>query len=305
MSVLVVGSVAFDSIETPFGSRQDVVGGAATYFALAASCFTKVHVVGAVGEDFGPAHMQVLQRRGIDLSGLERVKGKTFRWAGRYSYDLNSRETLDTQLGVFEKFNPRIPESCLAPDLLFLGNIDPDLQWSVLQQVKRPRLVGCDTMNFWIEGKLASLKRTLSGVDTLVINDSEARELAGEANLVKAAALIRAMGPKILIVKRGEFGAAAFGSGAPFAVPALLLDTVNDPTGAGDSFAGGMMGYLAAHAGEGSIGESALRRAIAMGSVMASFTVQSFGVEGLLDLTRERIDQRYEEFRRLSHFHEA
>lgn len=303
MSVLVVGSVAFDSIETPFGSRRDVVGGAATYFALAASYFAPVQVVGAVGEDFSEEHMSVLQRRRIDLRGLARLRGRTFRWSGRYSYDLNARETLDTQLGVFESFDPRIPAPYSDPGFLFLGNIDPDLQRSVLSQVRRPRLVGCDTMNFWIEGKLEALKRTLAAVDVLVINDSEARELAREANLVKAAAAIRTMGPKILIVKRGEFGAAAFGADAPFAVPALLLDSVIDPTGAGDSFAGGLMGYIAETSGDGPISDAIMRRAIAMGSVMASFTVQSFGVEGLLNLSREQIDQRYEEFRRLSHFH--
>ncbi len=300
MSVLVVGSVAFDSIETPFGAREEVVGGAATYFALAASCFAPVQIVAAVGEDFGPEHMQVLQRRGIDLKGLERLPGRTFRWAGRYSYDLNSRDTLDTQLGVFESFAPRIPDGYEAPDFLFLGNIDPELQSGVLEQVRRPRLVGCDTMNFWIEGKPEALKTTLKRVDMLVINDSEARELAGEPNLVKAAALIRAMGPKTVIVKRGEFGAAAFDGSPPFAVPALLLDSVMDPTGAGDSFAGGMMGYLASKAGDGPVTEPLVRRAIAMGTVMASFTVQAFGVEGLLDIDQARIDERYAIFRRLS-----
>lgn len=305
MSVLVVGSVAFDSIETPFGARQEVVGGAATYFALAASYFTQVHVVGAVGDDFGPEHMEILERRGIDLGGLTRMEGATFRWSGRYSYDLNTRDTLDTRLGVFEKFNPIISEEHRRPDYLFLGNIDPEIQLGVVRQVKRPRLVGCDTMNFWIEGKPEALSRTLAHVDMLVINDSEARELAREANLVKAAATIRAMGPKTLIVKRGEFGAAAFGPGSPFAVPALLLDSVLDPTGAGDSFAGGMIGYLASVASDGPITEGMMRRAIAMGSVMASFTVQSFGVEGLLDLASERIDGRFQEFRRLSHLDEA
>lgn len=305
MSVLVVGSVAFDTIRTPFGSRERVVGGAATYFALAASYFAPVRIVAAVGDDFGPDEIRVLDRRGIDLAGLERLPGKTFFWAGEYSYDLNSRDTLDTRLGVFERFAPRIPETWRKPEFLFLANIDPDLQRSVLEQVERPRLVGCDTMNFWIEGKPESLKRTLRQVDALVINDSEARELAGEANLVRAAEAIRALGPKTLIVKRGEFGAAAFGATAPFAVPALLLDSVQDPTGAGDSFAGGMMGYLASRPGEGPIGDEAMRRAIAMGSVMASFTVQSFGVEGLLDRTREEIDARYAQFRALSRIDEG
>ncbi|HET6374264.1 MAG TPA: PfkB family carbohydrate kinase [Candidatus Polarisedimenticolia bacterium] len=304
MPILVVGSVAFDSIETPFGARSEVVGGAATYFALAASYFAPVQVVGAVGEDFGSDHRAILQRRGIDLQGLQTLKGNTFRWAGRYSYDLNARETLDTRLGVFQDFAPTIPEPYRRPDYLFLGNIDPDLQSSVLSQVARPRLVGCDTMNFWIEKKVESLKKTLSQVDLLVINDSEVRELAHEPNLVRAAAVIREMGPKMLIVKRGEFGAAAFGASSPFAVPALLLDSVNDPTGAGDSFAGGMMGYLAASSTGGPPTEALIRRAIAMGSVMASFTVQSFGVDGLLDLSKEQIDRRYAELRGLTSLQE-
>ena len=305
MSVLVVGSVAFDSIETPFGARREIVGGAATYFALAASHFTSVQVVGAVGEDFGPDHMAILEHRSINLEGLERLPGETFRWSGRYAYDLNQRDTLETRLGVFATFNPQIPEAHRSPDLLFLANIDPDVQLAVLRQVKRPRLVGCDTMNFWIEGKPDALRRLLAQVDMLVINDGEARQLADEANLVRAASIIRAMGPKILIVKRGEFGAAAFGNAGPFAVPALLLDSVQDPTGAGDSFAGGLMGYLARHASGSDINDRIIRRAIAMGSVMASFTVQSFGVEGLLDLTQEQIAERFAAFRELSHLGDA
>jgi len=301
MSVLVVGSVAYDSIETPFGSRDEVVGGAATYFSLAASHFTDVHVVAAVGEDFGDEAMRVLDRSGIHLEGLERVPGKTFRWKGRYHYDLNERETLDTQLGVFERFEPRVPEGIRIPGFLFLANIDPVLQYDVMKQVERPRLIGCDTMNFWIEGKPKELARTLAEVDLLIINDSEARELAGEPNLVKAAGIIRRMGPRTLIVKRGEFGAASFFPEALFAVPALLLESVVDPTGAGDSFAGGVFGYLAANAGDGAIDERLMRRAIAMGCVMASFTVQSFGVEGLLDLTEDRIAERFAQFRALSH----
>ncbi len=301
MAVLVVGSIAFDSIETPFGARRDLLGGAATYFALAASHFTEVQVVAAVGEDFGDAPMAVLDHPAIDLTGLQRLPGPTFRWSGRYAYDLNARDTLETRLGVFERFRPVIPEAYRRADLLFLANIDPELQLDVVSQVERPRLVGCDTMNFWIEGKPEALRRTLARVDLLVINDGEARELAREPNLVKAAAAIRAMGPRTLIVKRGEFGAAAFGASAPLAVPALLLDSVLDPTGAGDSFAGGLMGYLASRTGGGPITDAHVRRAIAMGSVMASFTVQAFGVEGLVGLTRERIEQRYQELRRLSH----
>ena len=306
MSVLVVGSVAFDTVETPFGARREMLGGAATYFSLAASYFTSVQVVAAVGEDFGEEPMDLLHRRGVDTRGLTRLPGETFRWSGRYAFDLNTRETLETRLGVFATFEPKVPEAHRQPDYLFLGNIDPEVQLRVLRQVKRPRLVGCDTMNFWIEGKPRALADTLAEVDLLVINDSEARELAHEPNLVKAAAAIRAMGPKVLIVKRGEFGAAAFGAASPFAVPALLLDAVQDPTGAGDSFAGGMMGYIAAHAGhDGAITEVLMRRAIAMGTVMASFTVQSFGVDGLLDLSMERIEERFEQFRRLSHLGEA
>ena len=304
MSVLVVGSVAFDSIETPFGARREIVGGAATYFSLAASCFTKVSIVGAVGEDFRDDHLALLNRRDIDLSGLERCKGETFRWAGRYHFDLNTRDTLETKLGVFADFKPKVPERLRKPGSLFLANIDPDLQYDVLSQVARPALVGCDTMNYWIEGKLESLKKTLGKVDVLVINDGEARQLAGEPNLVRAAAAIRGMGPSTLIVKRGEFGAAAFGNNGIFAVPALLLDTVVDPTGAGDSFAGGFMGYLSKHAERGVIDDHMMRRAIAMGCVMASFAVQSFGVEGLLDLDQARIQKRYEEFRALSHIGE-
>ncbi len=304
MSVLVVGSVAFDSIETPFGARREIVGGAATYFSLAASYFTKVSIVGAVGSDFGPEHLATLDRRGIDLTGLERCVGETFRWAGRYHFDLNTRDTLETRLGVFADFVPKVPERLRKPGYLFLANIDPDLQRDVLSQVDRPRLVGCDTMNYWIEGKLESLRRTLAKVDVLVINDSEVRQLAGEPNLVRAAAIIRGMGPSMLIVKRGEFGAAAFGNDGVFAVPALLLDAVVDPTGAGDSFAGGFMGYLARHAGSGPPDDRLTRRAIAMGCVMASFSVQAFGVEGLLDLDPARIQQRYDEFRALSHIEE-
>jgi sugar/nucleoside kinase (ribokinase family) len=305
MAVLVVGSVAFDSIETPFGARHEMLGGAATYFSLAASYFTQVQVVAAVGHDFGDEHVDVLRGRGIDVHGLERLPGETFRWAGRYEFDLNIRHTLDTRLGVFAGFEPRVPEPFRRPEFLFLGNIDPEVQLRVLRQVERPRLVGCDTMNFWIEGKPQALAATLAEVDVLVINDSEARELAHEPNLVRAAAAIRAMGPKTLIVKRGEFGAAAFGAALPFAIPALLLDQVQDPTGAGDSFAGGMMGYLASRTGGGVITDTAMRRAIAMGCVMASFTVQAFGVSGLLNLTQERIEERYEQFRRLSHLDEA
>jgi sugar/nucleoside kinase (ribokinase family) len=305
MSVLVVGSVAFDSIETPFGRHSEMLGGAATYFSLAASYFTQVQVVAAVGEDFGDGHVDVLRSRGVDVRGLVRLPGETFRWAGRYEFDLNIRHTLDTRLGVFAGFEPRVPEAFRSPEFLFLGNIDPEVQLRVLRQVRRPSLVGCDTMNFWIEGKPQALAATLAEVDVLVINDSEARELAHEPNLVRAAAAIRAMGPKTLIVKRGEFGAAAFGAAMPFAVPALLLDQVQDPTGAGDSFAGGMMGYLASRTEGGAITDTAMRRAIAMGCVMASFTVQSFGVDGLLHLTPERIEERYEQFRRLSHLDEA
>ncbi len=299
MGILVVGSVAFDSVKTPFGARDEILGGAATYFSIAASYFAEVSIVAVVGEDFPEKHLQFLQQKGIDLSGLERRKGKTFRWKGEYGFDLNTRTTLDTQLNVFAEFAPKLPAQYRTKEYLFLGNIDPDLQRSVLEQMTRPKLVACDTMNYWIENKRDALVRTLSMVDLLVINDSETRELADDPNLIRAARKILALGPKTLVVKRGEYGVLMFSGRSVFGIPAYPVEDVLDPTGAGDSFAGGLMGYLAA---AGSRDDVSLRRAVVFGSVMASFNVTDFGPTQLGNLTFTEIEARYREFRTLAHF---
>ncbi len=299
MGILVVGSVALDSVKTPFGQRDEVLGGAATYFGVAASYFSDVSVVAAVGEDFPKEHVEFLRRKGIDTSGLQIEKGNTFRWRGEYSADLNTRRTLETQLNVFADFSPKLHSSHCSQDYVFLGNIDPDLQRLVLQQVKHPKLVACDTMNYWIEGKRPSLLTTLSKIDLLIINDEEARELAAEHNLYRAAPIILEMGPKILVIKRGECGALLFNSGSVFSIPAFPVEEVLDPTGAGDSFAGGLMGYLAA---TGKCDHMALRKAVAFGSVMASFNVMSFGPQHLGDLTYPEIESRYREFHKIVFF---
>ena len=295
--ILAVGSVAYDTVETPFGSREETLAGSATYFSLAASHFAPVAVVAAVGEDFRQSDLDLLAGRGVDISGVERLPGRTFRWAARYSSDLNDRTTLSTDLGVFASFRPRIPERHRDAPYLFLGNIDPDLQREVCESVRRPRLVACDTMNFWIEGRRDSLLRTLRGIDLLIINDSEAKLLSGETNLAASARGIRAMGPRALIVKRGEYGAVIFGESFTSALPALFLEDVVDPTGAGDSFAGGAIGCLAAM---DAFDEKALRAAVAAGTAMASFTVQGFGLEGLLRATPEAITVRHAEVVRLA-----
>jgi sugar/nucleoside kinase (ribokinase family) len=300
-SILVVGSVAFDSVKTPFGQADEMLGGSATHFSVAASFFAPIRLVGVVGTDFGDTHLQTFRKHKIDLDGLTFANGRTFRWAGEYSFDLNDRKTLDTQLNVFQNFVPVIPESYRNSEYVFLGNIDPDLQLNVLQQIKKPRLVACDTMNFWIEGKVDSLKRTLSHVDILIINDSETRELAGVPNLVKAANKIMAMGPKTLIVKRGEYGVLMFHGKSIFAAPAFPLEDVYDPTGAGDTFAGGFIGALAQ---SGEINERTFRRGIIFGSVMASFNVERFGVERVSDLKRNEIEERFKQFKSLTHFEE-
>jgi sugar/nucleoside kinase (ribokinase family) len=301
MAILVVGSVAYDTVETPFGRAERVLGGSASFFSLAASFFSPVSLVGVVGEDFGDAQLAAFGGRPIDLTGLERTAGKTFHWQGKYSWDLNSRETIRTDLNVFEFFKPKIPASYRGSELVFLGNIDPVLQLDVLEQVARPRIVACDTMNFWIHGKLQELRETLKRVQILLINDAEARELSGEWNLVKAARAIRAMGPRTLVVKKGEHGVLMFDDEGSFAAPAFPLETVFDPTGAGDTFAGGFLGYLA---GARDSGDAALRRAIIMGSTLASFCVEAFSLDRLLTLTRPEIDERYRLFRRLTYFEE-
>jgi sugar/nucleoside kinase (ribokinase family) len=307
MSILVVGSVAYDTVETPFGKAERVLGGSASFFAVAASFFVPVNLVGVVGEDFGEAQLAAFRGRDIDLEGLERVPGKTFHWQGRYSFDLNARETVCTELNAFETFKPKIPARYRRSEHVFLGNIDPVLQREVLDQVERPRLVACDTMNFWIEGKPDELRKTLARVDVLLINDAEARQLSGEWNVLKAARAIRAMGPRVLVVKKGEHGVLMFTEGESFAAPAYPLEEVFDPTGAGDTFAGGFVGYLAAQTG-GAPGTgqpdegAALRRAVIMGSTLASFSVEAFSLDRLLSLTRAEIDARFRLFKQLTHF---
>lgn len=298
-AILVVGSVAFDSVKTPFGEAENVLGGSATYFSVSASFFSSVRVVAVVGSDFTDDHAGVFRRHNIDASGLVRAPGRTFRWKGEYGFDLNEAHTLDTQLNVFESFKPDLPDSYRDAEYVFLGNIDPELQAQVLDQVRQPRVVACDTMNFWINGKLDALKKTLGRVDILVINDGETRMLGGEANLVQAAHKIRAMGPKVLIVKRGEYGVLMFNEDSVFAAPAFPLEEVFDPTGAGDSFAGGFMGHLAR---SGNLDDATFRRAIVYGSVMASFDVEEFSLDGLSRLTRTEIEGRFNQFRKLTHF---
>lgn len=299
MSILVVGSVAYDTVETPFGKAEKVLGGSASFFAVAASFFAPVNLVGVVGDDFGEKELAAFAGRPIDTEGLEHASGRTFHWQGKYSYDLNARETLRTDLNVFEFFKPKIPARYCRSEYVFLGNIDPILQRDVLDQVEKPRLVACDTMNFWISGKPDELRETLKRVDVLLVNDAEVRELSGEWNIVKAARAIRAMGPHTLIVKKGEHGVLMFSKDGSFAAPAFPLETVFDPTGAGDTFAGGFMGYLA---GSPSQDEEALRRAVIMGTTLASFCVEAFSLDRLLTLRRDEIDQRFRLLKRLTHF---
>jgi sugar/nucleoside kinase (ribokinase family) len=299
MSLLVVGSVAFDSVRTPFGEVEEVLGGSATYFSASASFFTPVSLVAVVGEDFPSDMLDFLRARKVQLEGLERRPGRTFRWRGEYGFQLNEARTLETQLNVFQEFRPRLPEGYKKASYVFLANIDPDLQADVLRQVERPKMVAADTMNFWIEGKREALLRTLKEVDILIINDGEARELAREANLVRAARAILSFGPKTIIIKRGEYGALMFNGRAVFAAPAYPLETVFDPTGAGDSFAGGFMGYLAKN---GSLTEASIRQAVIYGSVMASFNVESFSLDRLKTLRSDEVEARYRAFRDLTHF---
>jgi sugar/nucleoside kinase (ribokinase family) len=293
VSILVVGSVFFDSIETPHGKVDRALGGAATYFSVAASFFAPVQMVAAVGEDFPRAEIDFLERRGVDLSGLQVRPGRTGFWAGRYHEDMNQRDTLDLQLNVFADFHPQLPASHRSAQYVFLANIDPKLQALVLDQLAAPGVVGCDTMNHWISGSRGDLEQLLTRVGILVINDEEARLLSGERNVVRAARHLLAMGPKRVLIKRGEYGVIQFSADSVFAVPAFPLEEVFDPTGAGDTFAGGFMGELA-RCGSGS--EAALRRAIVYGSVMASFVVEDFGMNRLRTLTPEAIEHRYRQF---------
>ena len=305
MSILVVGSVAFDDVTSPSGSVKNILAGAATYFSLAASYFTNVRVVAVVGDDFGPDQEQVFHRHGIDIRGVERANGKTFRWGGTYTENLNEAKTDFTHLNVFESFRPQIPKEYEDSDYLFLANIQPTLQADVRHKMTSVRLVGCDTMNYWIKGTPRELAETLKLVDILLINDTEAKMLAHETNLPRAAQKVMAMGPQALVIKHGEYGATiffregAFGFGRhPFRAPALPIDEVKDPTGAGDSFAGGFMGYLAS---QQEVNREVLKRAMFYGSVMGSFVVERFGTERLQSLTRDEIDARFQTFRELTH----
>jgi len=306
MSLIVVGSVAYDGVETPHGKVDRMLGGAATYIALSAGYFTKVGIVAVVGDDFAKEDVDLLSSRGFDLTGLERVPGgKTFFWAGKYSPDMNDRETLRTDLNVFADFNPKIPAAYRSSPYLFLGNIQPELQRSVRAQMNGVRLTGGDTMNYWIRDFRPQLLETLKQWDFLLINDAEARQLSGAYNLRRAAAKILDMGPHTLIIKRGEYGAILFRLDTHFMVPGYLLEDVFDPTGAGDSFAGGFIGYLAGQGislQEGEIDQAELRRAVIYGSVMGSFCCEKFGVDRFRTLTREEIEARYQEFKTCTAF---
>ena len=301
MSVLVVGSVALDSVETPFGKADDVLGGSATFFSASASLLTDVCVVGVIGSDYPVEKLEPLTKRGVDFSGLERAEGNSFRWRGRYRHDLNSAETLETHLGVFSHFSPKIPDKLKSAPYLFLANIDPRLQLDVLEQVQKPKLVACDTMNFWIQSRRPDLLRLLGHVDLVTLNDAEARQLTEKFNLVQAAQWIMARGPRVVIIKKGEHGAFYFDHNSIFFAPAFPLESVFDPTGAGDSFAGGFIGYLAA---TGDLSEANMRRAVIYGSVMGSFAVEKFSIERLLTVTRPEIEQRMRDMRRLVAFEE-
>jgi sugar/nucleoside kinase (ribokinase family) len=302
MSLLVVGSVAYDAVETPFGKCEKMLGGSASHFSISASYYTDVRIVGVVGGDFEAADQAVLEAHNINITDLERVPdGKTFRWFGRYDYDLNVAHTLDTHLNVFADFKPKLSDDSKKSRLLFLGNIQPDLQREVREQMPDAELVALDTMNLWIETTRESLLRTIRGVDVVIINDAEARQLTGIPNLIKAARTILAWGPKALIVKRGEYGAALFTKESYFAIPAYPLESVFDPTGAGDTFAGGFMGYLSS---QEKLDEAAMRRAMIFGSVMASFNVEEFGTDRVRRLTHKEINERFHTFKRMTHFEE-
>lgn len=304
MSILVVGSVALDSVETPFGRVKEALGGAATYFSIAASLYAPVNLVAIVGTDFPQEHIELLKERGVDLKGMQIAKGKTFRWSGRYDYDLGTAETLDTQLNVFASFHPRLPEEYWASKYIFLANIDPLVQLEVLEQVKNPRLVVLDTMNYWISYKKEALTEAMAAVDIVMVNESEARQYANTFSLVRATRKILSLGPRAVVVKKGEYGAAMFSANEDprasfFFVPAYPLEKINDPTGAGDSFAGGFIGYLAQ---QDDCSDECLKRAIVHGSIVASFAVEEFSIDRLRRLTLEEIEGRYQEFKHFTHF---
>jgi sugar/nucleoside kinase (ribokinase family) len=297
MSLLVVGSVALDSIFTPFGETADALGGSAVYFSVAGSLLHPVQVVGVVGSDYPVHELEALASRGIDWSGVERAQGESFRWKGKYSYDLQSRETLETRLGVFAHFQPKIPEAFRAAEYVFLGNIDPELQLGVLGQVKRPKLVVCDTMNYWIQGKREPLLELLGRVDVLMVNDGEARELSGDWNIHRAGRWILGRGPGRVVIKQGEYGALLIEPTRTFYVPAFPLESVFDPTGAGDAFAGGFMAYLAR---TGSVSEDNIRRAMVYGAAMGSYAVEQFGIRAFERITLSDVEARVRAFQDLT-----
>ena len=299
MSILVVGSAALDTVETPFGTVEDALGGSAIYFSAAASYFAPVNLVAVVGDDFPKEKIEFLKKKNVDFSGLEVADGKTFRWGGKYGFDLNDRDTLFTHLNVFEKFEPKIPNSYKNSEYIFLANIGPDLQMDVLKQIQSPKLVALDTMNYWIGGDLPALRETLKHVDVLIVNDSEVRQLAYEANLVKASKIVQEMGPKTLIIKKGEHGALLITQDSFFWAPAYPLEFIYDPTGAGDTFAGGFMGYMAK---SDDISIDNLKRAVVFGSTMASFCVEKFSLERLENLTEKEIRKRFYEFWQMTNF---
>lgn len=300
MSILVVGSVAFDALETPFGKVDRCIGGSATYFSVAASFFTEVHIVAVVGDDFSEEDASVFKGRNINLDGLKRIPGeKTFFWSGEYGYDLNVAKTRDTQLNVFAGFKPDLTEKQRSTDVLFLANIQPELQLDVLCQTKRPRLVALDTMNLWIATAREALERVFREVDLIIINEAEVRQFTEEANLIKGARQILALGPQTLVIKRGEYGVVMVTKDAIFAAPAYPLENVFDPTGAGDTFAGGFLGYLASR---NEVHDRELRRAIIFGSVLASFTVEKFSLDRLREISLADVHERYQDFRALTHF---
>ncbi len=299
MSILVVGSVALDTVETPSGRAEEVLGGSATYFAMAAGYFTRVNLVAVVGSDFPEDYLNLLQGRSIDLKGLEIREGKTFRWKGRYGEDPNERETLSLCLNVFEDFHPQLSEDYCSSEYVFLANIDPGLHLEILKQLSGSKLIAGDTMNIWIEKRREALLRMLSGVDIFILNDSEAKMLTGEQNLIRAGRAIRSLGPGIAIIKKGEHGVLLFSENDYFAAPAYPVESLCDPTGAGDSFAGGFLGYLAKN---GRTDEGSLRKAVIYGSIMASYTVEGFSLDRLKSVTEEDVERKYRKFKNLVRF---
>ncbi len=299
MSILVVGSVAIDSVKTPFGFREEALGGSATYFSVAASFFDKVNIVATVGEDFPKKYITLLKSKGIGTEGLRRAKGKTFRWKGRYGYDLNTAHTISTHLNVFKNFRPDVPKNLKNCEFVFLANIDPELQYNVLRQVEKPKLVACDSMNYWLEHKKKEFEKLLDKVDIILLNDSEARQFTGESNLIRSARIITSFGPRAVIIKKGEHGVIYFSKKSHFIAPAYLLETVYDPTGAGDTFAGGLIGYLSR---AGKVDEKNIRNGIIYGSILASFAVEDFSIDRMLEISMDDINRRYGHFREITKF---